>query len=63
MNDDYLTRRLQAICKLLKFDFGSLWWVRENVKRCVDLLLKSSAVNGRMRHLKSDCAAGGILVE
>lgn len=31
MNDDYLTRRLQAICKLLKFDFGSLWFVGENI--------------------------------
>ena len=29
--DDYLARRLQAICKLLKFDFGSLWWVGENI--------------------------------
>ncbi len=31
MNDDYLTRRLQAICKLIKFDFGSLWFVGENI--------------------------------
>ncbi len=31
MDDDYLTRRLQAICKLIKFDFGSLWFVGENI--------------------------------
>lgn len=31
MNDDLLSRRLQAICKLIKFDFGSLWFVGENI--------------------------------